>query len=66
MTVKLLSDHAKRVTNPIFDVCCDTSLSACQTLTVLNLAKEVLDIEIARWQEMVERQTGGPKAKASP
>jgi hypothetical protein len=59
--MKVLSDHAKRITDPMFDVCCDPSLSAGQTLTVLRMAREVIDIEIARWQETVERQTGVTK-----
>lgn len=54
--MKLLSDYAKRITDQIFDVCCDTKLTPGQTLTVLNLAKQTLDIEIARWQETVEMQ----------
>lgn len=55
--MKLLSDYAKRITDPVFDICGDTSLTAGQTLTVLKLATETIDIEIARWEETIERQT---------
>lgn len=55
--MKLLSDYAKRITDPMFDVCSDTKLTPGQTLTVLTMAKKVIEIEIARWQETVERQT---------
>lgn len=54
--MKLLSDYAKRITDPVFDVCSDTKLTAGQTLTVLQMAKKVLDTEIERFEETVERR----------
>lgn len=56
--MKLLSDYAKRITDPMIDICVDTSLSCGQTLAVLKLARKVLDIEIARWEETIEQHTG--------
>ena len=52
--MKLLIDYARQITDPMFDVCGDTALAPGQRLTVLELAKNVLDIEIARLQEAVE------------
>ena len=52
-----LSKHAKRITDPVFDVSGDRSLTAGQTLTVLRMAREVIDTEMARWQEAIEDRT---------
>lgn len=64
--MKLLSDQAKRITDQVFDVCGDTGLTPGQTLTVLKMAREVIDIEITRWQETIERQTTTPAPTPNP
>lgn len=55
-----VSMYTKRITDPIFDVCCDTELTPGETLTVLKLARTTLDKEIAQWEETIERQHPTP------
>jgi hypothetical protein len=58
--MEIIAHHVKRITDPVFDVVCDTKLTPGQTLTVLKKARAVLDEQIADMQETIERQTGKP------
>lgn len=60
-----LTDYAKLITDPMFDVCGSTKLTPGQTLTVLKMARHTLDVEIAHWEETIERQTATTDQQAA-
>ncbi len=58
--MKPLRDYARQITDQVFDVICDTELTLGQTLTVLKMAKVIIDEQIKDHQQTIEEQTAPP------